>query len=177
MFNGHNGELFWSSEMSHPERSPQDNVLVLDRGVFVNPFGKTQVITSWVLVNMDPRRKDLLLGVGRDEHLMDVAGISWTFFSTEAPFAYSRCDAPKELVSTPSIPSGIAEVAFECRLECRMMRDQFLLPVAFPPPIDLTHLVANISSAVSILFVWILDSPYSSCSTIIIRNGLLGGLV
>jgi len=77
MLNRHDRELFWSSEMSHPERSPQNNVLVLDRGVLVNPFGKTEVVASRVLVDMYSRREDLLFGVGRDEHLMGVVELSW----------------------------------------------------------------------------------------------------
>jgi len=43
--------------------------------------------------------------------------------------------------------------------------------------ISLTHLVSNICSAIRILLVGVLDSPYSACSTIVIRNSLLGSLV
>jgi hypothetical protein len=70
MLDGHDGELFRSGEMRHPETGPHDDIPVDDPGVLVDPFGQTEiVVTSRVLVDVYAGGVELVLGVGSNEHL------------------------------------------------------------------------------------------------------------
>lgn len=70
VLDGHDGKLFRSGEMRHPETGPHDDILVDDPGVLVDPFGQAEiVVTSRVLVDVYAGGVELILGVGGYEHL------------------------------------------------------------------------------------------------------------
>jgi hypothetical protein len=55
--------------VGHTETWPTDDIGITDIFVSVDPFLKTEIFTTWVLVDVNIGREEFVLVVRRDEHL------------------------------------------------------------------------------------------------------------
>jgi hypothetical protein len=66
----HDWPIFRSRDMGDAETRPTDDVGIADVLVAVDPFLKTEILSTWILVDMNIRGKELLLIVRSDKHLI-----------------------------------------------------------------------------------------------------------
>jgi hypothetical protein len=66
----HDWPIFRPRNMGDTETRPTDDVGIADILVAVDPFLKTEILSTWILVDMNIRGEELLLVVWSDKHLI-----------------------------------------------------------------------------------------------------------